>query len=131
MVITPHNFTVLLSLLCLSHPTISNFINPPHRIFWFGNLPHFFLEIVKNYASVITTIVSNIAVLVSHSAIFFQYCMPMSHGVNKKTPPSASLHLPLPYQVFTRFVCCKYFLLQAFIVFWFPRKLSSSLILAP
>ena len=32
--------------------------------------------------------------LVSYNIIFFGLFMPMSHGVNKKTPPSASHHLP-------------------------------------
>ena len=44
--------------------------------------------------------------LVSYNVIFFGLFMPMSHGVNKKTPPSASHHLPPHYQVFTRFVYC-------------------------
>ena len=42
------------------------------------------------------TIVSNITVLVSRNVLFFGYFMPMSHGVNKKTPPSVSSHLPPP-----------------------------------
>ena len=45
--------------------------------------------------SIIITIVSNITVLVSQNIIFFGYFMPMSHSVNKKTPPSASPNLPL------------------------------------
>ena len=56
--------------------------------------------------SIILTIVSNIIVLVSQNIIFFGFFMPISHGANKKTRPSASPHLPLPFQVFTRFVCC-------------------------
>ena len=114
----------------LSHHTTSQYCYPCYGFLTpqFQILPTLHMEF---FASVISTIVSNIAVLVSHSAIFFEYFMPMSHGANKKTPPSASFHLRLPYQVFTRFVCCKYFLLQAFVVFWFPRKLSSRLILAP
>ena len=39
----------------------------------------YFLEISRNYASIIITIVSNITVLVSCNAIFFGYFMPMSH----------------------------------------------------
>ena len=47
--------------------------------------------------SIIITITSNIAVLVSHSVICFGYFMPMSHGVNKKAPPIVSRHpSPLP-----------------------------------
>ena len=70
----------------------------------------FFLEIGRNYImsimSIIITIVSNVTVLVSQNIIFFGFSMPMSHGVNNKTPPSVSPHLPLPYQVFARFVYC-------------------------
>ena len=55
--------------------------------------------------SIIITTVSNIIVLVSHNIIFFLFFMPMSHGIYM-TPPSASPHLPVPYQGFTRFVCC-------------------------
>ena len=44
--------------------------------------------------SIIITIVSNITVLVSHNIIFFECFMPMSHGVNMKTPSSVSPHLP-------------------------------------
>ena len=45
--------------------------------------------------SIITTIFSNITVLVSHNIIFFRFFMAMSHhGVNKKTPSSVSSHLP-------------------------------------
>ena len=46
--------------------------------------------------SIVITIVSNIAVLVSHNIIFVEFFMPMSHGVNKKTPSSASSHLHPP-----------------------------------
>ena len=56
--------------------------------------------------SFIITIVSNITVLVPQYIIFFAFVMLMSHGMKKKTPPSASPYLYLPYQVFTRFVCC-------------------------
>ena len=56
--------------------------------------------------SIILIIVSTITVLVSQKIISFGFFMPVSHGVNKKTRPSASPYLPLPYQVFTWFVCC-------------------------
>ena len=49
--------------------------------------------------SFIITIVSNITVLVPQYIIFFGFFMLMSHGMNKKTPPSASPYLYLPYQV--------------------------------
>ena len=44
--------------------------------------------------SIIRTIVSNITVSVSRNSIFFGFFMPMSHGANKKTRSSVSLHLP-------------------------------------
>ena len=43
--------------------------------------------------SITITIVSNITVLVSHNIIFYGFFMPMSHGVNKKTPSSVFLSL--------------------------------------
>ena len=37
--------------------------------------------------TILITIISNIAVLVSHNIICFGYFIPMSHGVNKKSTP--------------------------------------------
>ena len=54
----------------------------------------FIFEICRNYMSIIITIVSNITVSVSRNSIFFGFFMPMSHGANKKTRSSVSLHLP-------------------------------------
>ena len=48
------------------------------------------IEISRNYASIIITIVSNITVLVPHNAIFFGYFMTLNYGVNKKTPQIVS-----------------------------------------
>ena len=108
MVIIPHNFKILLSLLWLSH--FQNFkilLLLQMEFFWIGNPTYICLEKGINYVSIIITIVSNIAVLVSHSVIFFGYFMSLSHGINKKTPPSASYHPSLTnYLVFIRFVCC-------------------------
>ena len=47
-----------------------------------------FLEIGRNYVSIIITTISNITVLVSQNVICFEYFMPTSHGVNKKAPPA-------------------------------------------
>ena len=51
------------------------------------------------------TIASTI-VLVAHNVILFGYFMPFSHGVNKKTPLSASAYLIFSYHVFTKSFCC-------------------------
>ena len=48
------------------------------------------IEIGRNYASIIITVVSNITVLVPHNAIFFGYFMTLNYGVNKKTPQIVS-----------------------------------------
>ena len=37
--------------------------------------------------TILISIMSNIAVLVSHNVIGFGYFIPMSHGVNKKSTP--------------------------------------------
>ena len=106
VVITLYNLNILLSLVLLSHSTISKFYQPTNSIFWGLVIPlNFFLEIGKNYVSIIITIISNITLLVSHNIIYFGYFMPTSHGTNKKAPPIVS-PTPLPYQVFTRFACC-------------------------
>ena len=83
-----HNFKALLSLLWLSHPTILPTFH--HGIFsdWKSLLIIIiiiFLEIGWNYMSIIITVVSNITVLVSTNVF---------------------PHLPLPYQVFIRFIYC-------------------------
>ena len=70
---------------------ISKFYQPTNWNF-FGLVIslNLFLEIGRNYVSIIITIISNITVC---------------HGVNKKTLPIVS-PTPFPYQVFTRLVCC-------------------------
>ena len=107
MVITRQNIKILLSLLWLSHPTISKFYQS-HIWSFFGLviLHNLFLEIGRSYASIIITIISNITVSVSHNVISFGCFMPINHGVNKKAPPVMSPPPPLPYQLCTRFVCC-------------------------
>ena len=59
--------------------------------------------------SIITTNVSNIAVLLSHNVTWFAYFMPMSHGINEKAPTIVSHQpsSPSPFgQVLIGFVCC-------------------------
>ena len=95
MVIISHDFKALPSLIWLSHSTTQNFINFSSFNFFGLGIPLFifllFLETGKNYImSIIITIVRNITVLRSQNIIFFRFFMPMSHGVFKKTLPSAS-----------------------------------------
>ena len=70
---SPHNFKIL--------PTCQM------EFLWVCNI---FLEIGRNYVSVIITIISSITVLVLHYVICFGYFISMSHGVNKKAPPIVS-----------------------------------------
>ena len=103
MVIISHSFKTLLSLLGFLTPQFQNFTNLSHHhgIFsdWLPNPTYLFIylfifEICRNYMSIIITIASNITVLMSHNIILFGFFMPVSHGVNKKTPSSVSPHLP-------------------------------------
>ena len=106
MVITLYNLNILLSLLLLSYFIISNFYQPTNwNFFWLVIPLNFYLEIGRNFVSIIITIISNITVLESHNGICFGYFMPTSHVVNKKATPIVSPTF-LPYQVFTRFACC-------------------------
>ena len=106
MVIALYNLNILLSLQLLSDPTCSKFYQPTNWNFFGLIIPlNFYLEIGRNYVSIITTIISNIIVLVSHNAICFGYFIPMNHAVSKKAPPIVSPTL-LPYQAFTRFAYC-------------------------
>ena len=94
-------------------PQFQNFADlSPWKIFWIGNPSSYILvslEIGRNYISpvmsIVIIIVSIITLLVSQN-IFVGFFIPMSHGVNKKTRPSAFPNLPLPYQVFTRIIYC-------------------------
>ena len=110
MVIISHNFKALLSLPWLPHPTISKFYQPfTIELFQIGNSSFYFfitfLEIGRNYImSIIITIVSNITVSVSQNMIFFGFFMLTSHGVNKKTPPSASPNPLFPTRLSPGFV---------------------------
>ena len=107
MVITLQNLKLLISLLFLSHSTISKFYQLAiWNLFALVIKINFFLEIIRNYASIIITMINNISVLVPHSVICFGYFMPMSYGVNKRAPTIVSPHTPSPNQVFTGFVRC-------------------------
>ena len=74
-------------------------ILPTHHmeVFWVSN-PNWFLKKGRNYVPIIFTIISNITVLVSDNVIRLGYFMPMSNGINKKTP----IFFPTPstYQIF-------------------------------
>ena len=105
MVITPHNLKILLSLLLLSHPTISTFYQPATwNFFVLVILLNLFVDRQKLCVNIIT-LINNTIVFVSHNAICFGCFTPMSHGVNKKVLPVVSAPPPPPYQVFTRLFC--------------------------
>ena len=63
MVITLCNLNILLSLLLLSHPTVSKFYQPTNWNFFGLVIPLNLLEIGRNYVSIIITIISIITVL--------------------------------------------------------------------
>ena len=97
MVIETHSFKIFPFFLGGYHtPQLQN-IATPAMAFSPYNLkvlqPYFCFGDRKNVSNIIA-IVSNITMLVSHNVIFFRYFIPMSHGLNQKTAPSASLHLP-------------------------------------
>ena len=108
MVITLQNLKLLISLLFLSHSTISKFYQLAIWNLFALVIKIFFfvLEIIRNYASIIITMINNISLLVPRSVICFGYFMPMSYGVNKGAPTIVSPHTPSPNQVFTGFVHC-------------------------
>ena len=70
MVITLHNLETLVSLLLLSRHPSSKFYQHATWNFWVSNPSQLFLEIGRNYVSVIVTIISNITELVSHNVIW-------------------------------------------------------------
>ena len=105
MVITHHNLKYCYPSYCFLIPQFQNFINLAHEFFLFQYSYLIFLQIGRNYVSIIITVISNISVLVSHNAICSGCFMPLSHGVNKKALPVVSPP-PSPYQVFTRLFCC-------------------------
>ena len=89
MVITLYNLKTLLSLLLISHPTISEFYQPANWILFWLVIPLNFFVGHTQVKTIIITII-NITVLVSDSVICLGYFMHMSHGINKKAPPTVS-----------------------------------------
>ena len=111
IVTKPHNLKILLFLLHDYHTLQLKYIFIPaiafsfhsikilqtHQLefFWISNPTGFFLEIGRNYVSIIITIIR----------ITFGYFLSTNHDVNRKAPPMVFLTL-FPYQVFTMFTCC-------------------------
>ena len=105
------NLKILLSLLWISHLTISKFCQLCTRTFFglvillifiylfiYLFICLFIMETGRINVPIIITIVSYITMLVSNN-VFFGYLMPMRHGFNK-TPSSASPNFLSPWQVF-------------------------------
>lgn len=123
MIIKPHNFKILPSLLHLSYykisnnchfcysfltPQFKNFANSAHGYFFIGNATYLFFHLGTqklriNY-KIIATNAGDITLLVSRNVIFFGYFRPANYGVKREITLSASL--PLPFQIFIRFFCC-------------------------
>ena len=101
MVIILYSLKTLLSLQLLSHLTISKFYqHATWNFFGLVILLNFFGKQLEAMSNIIT-IISKITELVSHNIVSHSY-IPISHGVNKKSPPIVSPG-PLPYQVLIRF----------------------------
>ena len=94
MAFSPHNFKILATL----HMYLFGLVIPLNL----------FLEIDRNYESIIITVISNITVLVSQNVFCLGYSMPMSYGVNEKTLPIVSL----PPFVLSRFSPSLFVVLQ-------------------
>ena len=91
--------------------------------------PSFFFNIGRNYVSIIITIVSIFAVLVSHNAIFL-YISCLWATVSIKTPARCLPSLPFFYQVFSRFlVRCYCTFVSPFFYWWFWCRISCWLII--
>ena len=99
------NFSILLTWLSYSTTSKYCYETSTWNIFESVIPLNFLGEKVRKYVTVLVTMVSDITVLVSQNVIFFRYFMPMGHGVNKKSPPSASFPPSSTYQVFSRLVC--------------------------
>ena len=82
------------------NPTISNFFHFSYMEYFWISSPNLSSQLVISVSnpnvSIITTNVSNIAVLLSHNVTCFTYFMPMSHGINEKTPTIAFHQPPSP-----------------------------------
>ena len=63
VIITLYNSKILLSLHCFLTPQFQTFTNLLIGIFESSNSTQFFLEVERNYASIIVTIISNITAL--------------------------------------------------------------------
>ena len=80
--------------------------------FWISSLnlsSQLVISVINPNVSIITTNVSNIAVLLSHNVTCLAYFMPMSHGINEKAATIVSHQPPSPPpfdQVSIGFVCC-------------------------
>ena len=114
MVITCNNLKILLSLTLLL--SLHNFKTLPTfhmEIFGVSNPSKFFLEIGRNYVSIIITIIINITVLVSHNVICFGCFMRKSHSANRNVPPVVSPLHPSPLKGFQK--VCLLFYKQYFI----------------
>ena len=117
MVSTLHNLKILLTPLCLFHPTISKFYQLSTWNFFGMVIPFKVFEIGRNYESIIVTIISNITVLLSHKFTWYGYFISMSHVVNKKASPIVSPH-PSPFPSFDQvclLFCKKYFISLLFL----------------
>ena len=88
------------------------------------------MEIGRNYASIIITIINNITVPVSHNVLCFGCFMPISHGIKKKAPTVVSPPTTPPsYQIFIKFVCCfARITLSTLLLLWSIRLLQKIMI---
>ena len=116
MVVTSNNFKCCYRCYCfLTHKFK---ILPTYHIefFCFSSPTFFFLQIGRNYVSILTTIITNVTVLVLHSVICFGCFMPCIMVSNKKVPPIVSPPpYPLPgfHRVFLQFY--KQYLINLFL----------------
>ena len=116
LVITLQNLKVLLSLLLLSQPTILKFYKLATSSFFGLVIKLIFLGgIGRNYVSIMIFILSNITVLLSQTAICFEYFMSMNNGVNRKAPIFVSTTSPPPLPPIQENIitsCCCFFVLR-------------------
>ena len=126
LVITIQNLKILLSLLLLSHPTISKFYQlATWNFFRLVIQLILFWRLVETVA-IIITIFSNITTLLSDNVISFGYFMPMSYGINKKAPTSVSPPSPPFPQPSFHHICLLFYkkdLINLFLL-WSSRLLQ-------
>ena len=95
MVVIPHSFKIQLSLIQLFTPQFQNFTNYPHGIFQNSNPNQiFFMEIGRNYLSIIVFIVNNFIVLVPYNVVVCFACLMAMNLMSIKTLPMC-LQTPL------------------------------------